>query len=34
MVVWVLVQEVFLAAEAWGTRAARGDDVWQRQGWF
>jgi hypothetical protein len=34
MVVWVLVQEVFLAAEAWDTRAARGDDVWQRKGWF
>jgi hypothetical protein len=34
MVVWVLLQEMFLAAEAWDAGAARGHDVWQRQGWF
>ena len=34
IVVWVLLQEMFLAAEAWDAGAARGHDVWQRQGWF
>jgi hypothetical protein len=30
----MLAQDMFVAAEAWDTRTARGDDVWQRQGWF